>query len=635
MRGARPHVAGLIALALVLGAIPGAGSASTDARARPWVPGEALVRFAAGATSGARAAALDGIDGRVVRSYPAIGFHRVTFDGAVERALDILRAAEAVALAEPNVTGEVALDANDPCIGGCEGGSQWNLAAVNAPAGWDLVPGRFYTASEKMQTEPVTVAVLDTKIEVNRADWSNAQPLPKNGPWDAANGGQLAMAHALDVVPPARQGGTATFHGTFTAGILGASANNGSGMAGLGYRAQVVPITVIDGDGIATAADVAEGILHARAIGARVINLSFGLRQSSTAVQDAIDLATHAGALVVAAAGNDGSDAPFYPSWHRNVMTVAAVDTADRPGLCSNHNPHVSVAAPGMGILSIDTRVGSGYSSQGCGTSTAAPHVSALAALLFAQDPARTPAQVREIIERTADDDRFRAGRDDFTGRGRVNYQRALWTGDAPVVDRVIATVPRATGGSTTVSASATASSSRPITGAEYFIDRLGAEGTGGAVSTVDGSFGGTVEGLVTEIQVPLSFPSGVHRLFMRARDDQGWGPASVGVLVVDRNAPVIERFEASQLAVSSLGQAVELAFEARDDFSMQLTSVFSVWSEVTGEVVFTSEPSTMSRFGSAVWEPAAGLVGPYRIELTLVDEGGNPARARVRTIVL
>ncbi len=631
----RRRAAGLVVLALALGSMPGAGSASSGASAPPWVPGEALVRFAAGARSETRAAALDRIDGRIIRSYPAIGFHRVAFDGAVERALDILRDADAVALAEPNVIGEIALDANDPCIGGCEGGSQWNLAAVNAFAGWELVPARFYTASEKKQIEPVKVAVLDTKIDVNQGDWINAEPLPKNGPWDAANGGQLAMADALDVVPPARQGGTATFHGTFTAGILGASANNGSGMAGLGYRAQLVPITVIDGDGIATAADVAEGILHARAIGARVINLSFGLRQSSTAVQDAIDLATHAGALVVAAAGNEGSDAPFYPSWHRNVMTVSAVDTADRPAFCSNHNPHVSVAAPGMGILSMDIRVGSGYSSAGCGTSTAAPHVSALAALLFAQDPARTPAEVRERIERTADDDRFRAGRDDFAGHGRVNFQRALWIGDEPLVDRVIATVPRATGGSTSVSASATAASTRPITGAEYFIDRLGPEGTGGAVSTVDGSFDGTVEGLTTEIAVPLSFPSGVHRLFMRARDDLGWGPASVGVLVVDRHAPVIERFEASQVAISSLGQAVELAFEARDDFSMQLTATFQVWSEVTGEVVFTSEPSTMSRFGSAVWEPAPGLIGPYRIELTLTDEGGNPARARARTVVV
>src|SRR5687768_6748745 len=161
-------------------------------------------------------------------------------------------------------------------------------------------------------------------------------------------------------------------------------------------------------------------------------------------------------------------------------MAVSGVDEADRRAPCSNFGGHVSVAAPGTGILSADPRTVSKYSVAGCGTSTAAPHVSALAALLFAQNPSRTPGQVRAIIERSADDDRFHAGRDPYFGEGRINFERALRDGTGPVVDRVIATTPRAMGGPSSFDASAKAVGDRPIREAEWFIDALGAPGSGG-----------------------------------------------------------------------------------------------------------------------------------------------------------
>jgi hypothetical protein len=288
-----------------------------------------------------------------------------------------------------------------------------------------------------------------------------------------------------------------------------------------------------------------------------------------------------------------------------------------------------------LGILSMDPRAPGGYSVAGCGTSTAAPHVSALAALLFAQDPGRTPLQVRSIIERTADDDRFFAGRDDYFGHGRINFERALRDGQGPVVNRVIASVPRALGGTSTFTATATAVSTGPIIGAEWMLGSTDAPVGRGEVLAADGSFGGTSEELTVDVNIPLSFPTGVHRLFIRARDGSGWGPSSVGVLIVDRTAPTISRYEVSPAAAGSIGQAVSISFDATDDHAQTLTYTYRVISQTTGQEVFVSTPAAMSRSASTDWVPSGGAVGPHTVELTVMDDALNPSRARATTLLL
>jgi thermitase len=624
-----------IVTAIALCAVPGAGIARERAHiAGPHVPHEVLVRFASHA---AQETVLRSVRGRIVRSFPEIGFHLVRTTLDVPSALATLRRSRAVAVAEPNGTGTLALQANDPCLNGCNGGRQWNVAAVNAPAGWSVVPGRFYTATTKRTDAqpPIKVAVLDTKIDEQHGDWINAAPLPVNHPQSTINGGQLDLNNERDFLNASEHTGPADYHGTFVAGILGAATNNGSGMAGLAYRAEIVPIAVVNGSGVVTAANLAAGILYARDLDVRVINLSLGLHETSTAVSDAIDLATADGALVVAAAGNNGDDRPFYPAWHNNVMAVAGVDEADRRAPCSNYNGLISVAAPGMNILSMDPRTPSGYSVAGCGTSTATPHVSALAALLFAQDPVRTPAQVRAIIERTADDDRYLEGRDNYFGEGRINFERALREGEGPTVDRVIASVPRALGGTSKYRAVATATSARPILQAEWFVDQLGAPGNGSVVFAADGEFGELDEDLTVDVQVPLGFPSGVHRLFIRARDALGWGAASVGVLVVDRNPPKISRFEISPAAAATAGMPVEMTIEAGDDYAITLGYRYAVVDRLTDAVLYESEWDTFSERLVTQWMPPIELRGAFTIKLTVTDDGQNPARAEARTIVV
>jgi subtilisin family serine protease len=177
-----------------------------------------------------------------------------------------------------------------------------------------------------------------------------------------------------------------------------------------------------------------------------------------------------------------------------------------------------------------------------CGTSTATPHVSGLAALLFAQQPGRTVTDIRKIIEATADDDAMRPGRDEYFGAGRINVERALRYNDhTPTVSRLAIEIPPNLGGAARTTATATAEAASTILGAEWFVERLGAPGTGAPMDPVDGLFDESAEQLKATIQTTLHQPTGAYRVWVRARNATGWGPASTGALLIDRTAPDIE----------------------------------------------------------------------------------------------
>lgn len=617
-------------------------------RASSAVPGQALVRFRPGAPAPAVSDALRGIGARADRAIPGIGWRLVRFRRSlpVAEALRSLLDHPAVASAEPNHTGSVALTPNDPCFTGCIGAArQWNLRAVNALLGWDLAPARFFSAAEKAGLSPIKVAVLDTKIDESHPDWVNASPTPVENGNDARFGGQLDLAEQAHFIDPLYWGvgtGAAYYHGTFVAGILGASANNGASVAGLGYHAQIVPVTVVDGSGNTNAAAVAAGIMWAKQVGARVINLSLGLSGDSAAVQDAINRATFdaPGALVVAAAGNNGNDQPFYPAWNDNVMAVAAVDEADRRGACSNFNARVSVAAPGVGVVSLDPSKADRVSIAPCGTSTAAPHVSALAALLFAQDPARTPEEVREIIEGSADEDRFLPGRDDLYGHGRVNYERALSGGEGPFVNGVSSTFPAWSGGTSraTATAAAASTSGAAIAGAELWMDTPGAPGSGIAMRAADGAFDSNREVLEADILVYPSGPNmlttGVHRLFVRAYDGTRWGPASVGVLIADRRRPEISDLKADPGIVPA--KPVQISFRVTDDWATEATYSFRLARYGSPDVVHESQVATMGVPGTArvAWSAELAQLGVYTLTLTVRDQALNTQTAQTTVVV-
>lgn len=616
-----------VAASCIAAALVSQGNARAAVPPLALVPGQALIRFEPGAPAAARALAHARAGARVERRLPRIGYDLVSFAAPLDVALASYRADPWVARAEPNHTGRIALSPSDACHASpCDGlPQQWHHLMTNTPFGWDAFPGRTYRASEPRPQ--VTIAVLDTKIDASHPDWVNAG----GSSTDAAVGGQLMLDGARDWVPASRQGGSAAYHGTFVAGLAAAATGNARGAAGVGYVARVLPLTVVDGSGWTNAADLAEAIVYAWQRGARIINLSLGLTADSSAVRDAIrtvaaGTASRPPSLVVAAAGNNTGGAPFYPGSYPEVMSVSGTDAADRRAPCSNHNANVSVSAPADRLVGLSV---GGATQAPCGTSAAAPQVSGLAALLFAQDPSRTPARVRAIIERAADD-LGEPGRDQYFGAGRINVERALRSA-GPVATAAAATVAPAAGGTITVTATAT--SPAGVRAAQVVFGAPGAPPV--AMRARDGSFGGTTEALVAEVRVPGGTAAGAHPIWVRAADATTWGPATVGVAGVDGRAPTISG-AAAQNAVRATGQPFRITFGVTDDYASRFVAGIEVRNTATGAVVWRAERHGFPT-GTQVfeWTPALTAAGGHHtVTIAVADEAGNVARATVGALV-
>jgi len=298
---------------------------------------------------------------------------------SVGQALATYQSNPNVAYAEANVIEQAqTLSApNDPSYS-----SQWSLATTHALAGWDTYPGSYAAPA----TPQPPIAIVDSGVDSTHPDLAHVDTA------DGANclSGTCASSTALDDYG----------HGTHVAGIAAASANNLTGIAGVAYDAPLIPVKVLDSTGSGSAAGVAAGITWAADHGARVINLSLGSTSYSQTVCDAVTYALSKNALVVAAAGNNGSTTPFYPAACPGAVGVGATDSTDAVPYWSNTgSANVFVTAPGVNILS--TYMGGGYATES-GTSMAAPFVSGLAELLMAQSSSRTPGDVERILASTS-----------------------------------------------------------------------------------------------------------------------------------------------------------------------------------------------------------------------------------------
>ena len=626
----------LVAGLTVLTALLPARGADPTAPVR-WAPGEAVVKFSHSATPAQRAAALASIRGRVEREIARIGYSLVRFPREVPVALALaaLRAQPGVASADANAVGHVvaALELpDDACVSSCNGLTQWNVGAVNALGGWRRMAASYPTAASRTGTQPVKIAVLDTRITTTHADFISRGGSRVNG-YDSANGGMIDVAGAKEF--PTNPTGTWDWHGTFVAGIAGAAINNTASVAGFGMTAQIMPITVVNGDGSAEAFDVADGIAWAVEHGARVVNLSLGFTTDEPVLRAAVADAAAAKVLVVAAAGNHGGSSAFYPAWYPEAMAVTATRDDDLPAPCTNHSVFSAVAAPGDGVVSLD-RNGS-FRRAPCGTSAATPHVSALAATLFAQEPARDADAVRAIIQQTADDahaDLF-GGPDSYFGNGRINMDRALAGSGLPHVRALTTTFVQTSGGVTSAHWSATAST--PVSAVEWFLDALGEPGTG-TPGVVDGA---ALSGDVLFSSTPAL---GAHRLFVRARGADGtWGPASAAALVVDRKAPGVVITEPPLRTYVGVGGLVRVPLTATivDERSPTATAVLTVYQKA-GDVTITAYTSpameltlwrqTQFEFD---WMPQPTDAGVWTLTLTVTDRGGNVGSASTTVVVV
>ena len=167
-------------------------------------------------------------------------------------------------------------------------------------------------------------------------------------------------------------------HGTHVAGIIGAGVN-GVGIVGVAPEVTILPVRVLDSNGVGANSDIGAGITWAVDHGANVINISIGSNTNSPSVSSAVDYAVQRGVTVVAAAGNNHQlsppDVPQYPAALDSTVAVAALSQSGGIAGYSTTGAYVDVAAPGSSIWSSIPPSTWGTKS---GTSMASPHVAAL-----------------------------------------------------------------------------------------------------------------------------------------------------------------------------------------------------------------------------------------------------------------
>ena len=325
-------------------------------------------------------------------SVPAIGVRVIEVPAvAAEHLLQALQRNADVEYAEPDYTAEAFGTANDPYF---VQGSQWHLAKIQAPAAWDVTTG----------DSTIVVAVVDSGVTASHPDLA----------------GKLLAGYdfvANDSDPTDENG-----HGTAVAGVVAPASNNLVGIAGVAWANPILPVRVLDAAGSGSYSAICNGITYAADRGARIINMSLGGTASSAALQDAINYAWGKRCVLIAAAGNSGTDIASYPAACNNVIAVSATDSADVRPTWSNFGNYVDVAAPGVDILSA---YGADQYAAWNGTSFSSPVTSGVAALMASANPSLTNVQLVDLLLKNSDDIGA-VGYDTYYGNGRVNASRAV-----------------------------------------------------------------------------------------------------------------------------------------------------------------------------------------------------------------
>ncbi len=297
---------------------------------------------------------------------------------------------------------------------------QWHFPPIQAPTAW-----------ESTQGSGVTVAIIDSGV---------------------SKGTDLAcrtFVHEYNAITEQSGPGAAdddNGHGTHVAGTVAQCTNNGLGVTGLAFAANLMPVKVLDSRGTGYTSDIARGIDWARTHDAAVINLSLAGRCngqtwpscSIAIINDAITLAADEDIFITAAAGNWDDSTVGTPANHPDAVAVAAIDYHLNHAPYSNRGEALSVSAPGGDMEQDENNDGNGdgvlqqsryngvwdywYSD---GTSMASPHVAGAAAMLRELFPQATRLDLQSALETTALD-RGAPGFDTDYGYGIIQIADAV-----------------------------------------------------------------------------------------------------------------------------------------------------------------------------------------------------------------
>ncbi len=229
-------------------------------------------------------------------------------------------------------------------------------------------------------------------------------------------------------------------HGTHCAGIIGGNGNASNGKyKGIAPNVEYIGVKVLGSDGSGSLDNILAGLDYAAKSDARIISMSLGSETHTQSMDDAVAKAVQAGKVVVCAAGNSGPGAKTIgcPADSPDALTVGATDKNDQIASFSSRGPNrdgtvkPNVCAPGKDIVStratgtnaskaIDT-----YYLSMSGTSMATPMVSGAIADLLQKQPNLTVAQVKSIMEKTAQPLGSGMPNNDY-GYGRISIENAI-----------------------------------------------------------------------------------------------------------------------------------------------------------------------------------------------------------------